>query len=243
VAAPAREESGAAASAPPEPYFQLFGFVLVRKADVLAATAFLLALLSTAYQFSGYLMGPRVRQFPPDRILIYFDKYPDGSVATRFAGQTTFSNAGLSGHGATIKDVILTVNGPGIQVRQRWNSFAVAERHDWHLSIKPQADAAALQVPGEQTLSRLITYAPAAERCALLQKCKSSFPTPDDTVFLHAIDGHVGGSLTFTFASSTFEGSGIESVSCDVVLTAELVTALAASDWYLAPCFATESKR
>src|SRR4051794_40492617 len=83
---------------PPEKWFSLFGLVVVRKTDLLAATAFALSASAILFQLWEFMRGASPSIYYPDTVYVYFDRYANGITATRFAGQISFTNSGASGH-------------------------------------------------------------------------------------------------------------------------------------------------
>lgn len=93
----------------PEPWFKFLGLIIVRKADLLAAAAFLLAISSVAYQLWEIARGAQVTLYHPDIVYIYFDKYPDNTYVTRFAGEVSLTNGGAIGRDAIVRSISIRV--------------------------------------------------------------------------------------------------------------------------------------
>jgi hypothetical protein len=228
---------------PPEQWFQFLGLVIVRKADLLAATAFLLALISTVYQFGGFLSGPHISAFAPDRVVLIFDHYSDGSRVTRALAQVTFTNTGQTGRDGTIKEAWVDISGAGLSSRQYWISFPKLERNGEALTIDSPDDSYPFQVPGENTVSKLIGFAPRIDDCdATDPQCKPEKDYIPDLAFMDAISAHVGEPLTFKFQASTFQNGDVTPSSCKVVITKALISYLAANDWYAIRCAPSDAK-
>jgi hypothetical protein len=223
----------------PEKYFDFLGLVIVRKADLLAATAFVLAAGSAVYQAGGYLRGARLSAFAPDSLLIFFDHYSDGSVVTRVAGQVTFINGGQLGRNGTIREASVEIEGPGFSDRQYWTSFPAIERDDETLNIKQVEDAHPLQIPGEGTVSKLIGYAPRTDLCEPNTTCNTANRFISDTEFLKLLSPHLGETLLISFNAVSFQSGEVAPSACRVPITRELITYLAANDWYAARCTPT----
>ena len=224
----------------PERYFNFLGLVIVRKADLLAATAFLLAAGSTSYQVGGYLLGARLSTFAPAKVLVFFDHYSDGEIVTRFAGQLTFTNTGAIGRSGTIREAWIDVKGAGINLRQYWISFPEFARQEEGMKLEHAQEAFPLEVPGEGTVSKFTAYAPRVE-CIEGPDCVPTQGYVSDTSFLKVLSANVGGAVVLTFRANTFQGKDVAPSSCKLPITTELITFLAANDWFLGRCVPEET--
>jgi len=230
--------AGSSQDKPPERYFNFLGLVIVRKADMLAATAFLLAMASTIYQLSGYLWGAHLRVFSPDRVMIFFDHYSDGEIVTRFGGQLTFVNSGAQGRSGTVRDAWINVAVDKENTEEHWSAFPKLSRDGIALTIKADDEAFPLEVPGEGTVSKYTTFAPRVERCKMSvgAACNPTKQFVSDTQFLDQLNTQLGKSITVTFRGRTFQSGTVAPSSCSIDVTEALLTFLAANDWYSAPC-------
>jgi hypothetical protein len=220
----------------PEKYFNFLGLVIVRKADLLAATAFVLATGSALYQAGGYLRGARLSTFAPDAVLLFFDHYSDGASVARLAGQVTFINAGQQGRDGTIREAWVDVAGLGFTYRQYWTSFPSIEREDESLDVEQVEDAHPLQIAGEGTVSKLVGFAPRLDLCAPADNCNVNNRFISDTEFLGLLINNVGKSIQVTFGATSFQSGSVAPSLCRVAITQALITYLAANDWYMARC-------
>jgi hypothetical protein len=220
----------------PEKYFDFLGLIIVRKADLLAATAFLLAAGSAIYQAGGYLWGAHVRAFAPDRVALFFDHYSDNEIVTRIAGELTFTNSGQLGRDATVREAWVDMSGPGLSIREYWTAFPKISREGEGLKIEADEDAFPLQVPGDGTISKLTSFAPTSTSCKDLPDCKVENQLLADADFLSWLSAHVGTFLTLQFQATTFEGVVVSSSTCEVRVTRALITYLGANDWYMSSC-------
>jgi hypothetical protein len=220
----------------PELYFRFFGMIFVRKADLLAAAAFILAIGSAMYQVGGYLWGAHLHIYAPDRVLIFFDRYADQQVVTRVAGQLTFTNTGHQGRNGTVRDVWVDLTGPGLSTRQHWISFPKITRDGERLNIDQVEDAYPLLVPGEGTVSKLMGFAPRVDDCRDRPGCAATSQYLSQSRALAALAAHIGSALRLEFHAATFQHGALKADTCEVRVTETLVTYLAANDWYMARC-------
>jgi hypothetical protein len=224
----------------PEKYFNFLGLIIVRKADLLAATAFLLAAGSTVYQMGGYLWGAHLKAFAPDPVAIYFDHYSDGEIVTRVAGQLTFTNSGQVGRNGTVREAWVDLSGAGLAIREYWASFPKLSRDGEALKIDAVDYAYALQVAGQTTVSKLTAFAPSMNSCKGRSGCKVDSQFMSDVNFLSYLSLHVGKSLTLQFQATTFEGVAVTPATCEIPITDALITYLGANDWYMTTCATTD---
>jgi hypothetical protein len=220
----------------PEKYFDFLGLVIVRKADLLAATAFLLAAGSAAYQAGSYIWGAHLSAFAPDNVLVFFDRYADGEIVTRIAGQLTFTNSGAEGRAGTVREAWVDLVGPGIAMRQHWASFPKFARDREALRIDPVDEAFPFQVPGQGTVSKFTGFAPRIDDCIDGGDCSPAGQYVSDTTFLKNLSTHVGESLTLTFQAITFESGKVTPSICKLPITNEFITYLGANDWFIGRC-------
>lgn len=227
------ESSPPAHTPPPERYFSILGFIIVRKADLLAATAFLLALASTLYQLFGFLSGAQVHIFAPDSVAIFFDKYGDNSTVTRFAGQVTFTNNGQTGRNAAIRAAFVDVTVANRHFRQMWHAFGQIKRDRDALAFEPIADAYPLEVPGGGTISEMTAFAPEDRDC---RNCQVHSNYINDTDFVKLLEKSQGGTIRLSFAARTFQHSKLAPSVCEIRITQNLTKVLTENDWYIAHC-------
>lgn len=222
---------------PPERYFSLLGFIIVRKADFLAAAAFVLALSSALYQLDVWASGPRVRLFAPRDAIIAFELYEDGNSYAHVLGQTTFTNVGPAGHGATLRDVTVDMRtGNGPITKQHWLSIPKVERNsDGGLSIEPLVYAAALEVPGGTTVSKMLSFAPEPRECPS-QSCNTRADFLTGSKLTDTLIQHRGDQLTLEFHAETYEGAPVIGSVCRIEISDYLIRYLIADDWIVARC-------
>lgn len=218
---------------PPEPAFAFLGLTIVRKTDLLAATAFLLAAITTIYQFWGFVRGAELAMYPPDRVVLLFDKMADGRTIARLAGDLTLINSGQPGRDAVLRDVdaVLSLDGKPLS-RQRWLSFARITRDGDKLSIVPEASAHPLQVAGGATISQTVSFAPRPEDCGGTAPCAANYIGWDDFIARLL----AAKRLRIDFEARTFGSNALLRARCEITVSEALVFNLSANGWHSAAC-------
>lgn len=231
---------------PPERWFSIFGVTVVPKADVLAAAAFIIAFSTAAYQVVTFLSGSRVTIYHPDTLYILFDTYPNGQVATRFAGQTSFANAGDVNASAVIRDVsvLLRVSpklgGPDtLRMEEHWFSFARLLRNQSRLEVEPVASAHPEVIAGNSAGSEMVTFSPQVRDCgqfvdAAVDRCDLRGDYVSDVEFLNSLAE--GSKLIAEFTAHTIGKRQKVHSSCVVAVTSEMLATLAENEWFGAHC-------
>lgn len=232
----------------PERWISIFGFVIVTKADLLAAAAFLLSLTTVVYQFSSWLKGPSPSVYPPDLVYIFFDQYANNKTVVRFAAQLSFVNTAEPGHDAIVREITLEVNDKKIDnknnlaIREQWLSFVTIWRDKIELRVVPKEAAHPFPVVAGGAASNTVSFAPVEQVCG--PSMKTTPPTsppcePDqsfvtDTDFLNAIHGI--DSITLNFTTRIVGTTNPLLASCTVPVGIALRQYLAENDWFAAKC-------
>ena len=86
----------------------IFGIEIERKTDILAAAAFVLAILGVLWQVWAFAQGAKVNIFPTDQLLIMNSEvlkknFPRGGPYVLFSATMSYVNQGQAGYNATIK--------------------------------------------------------------------------------------------------------------------------------------------
>jgi hypothetical protein len=218
----------------PEKWFPLFGLVVVRKADALAAAAFLLAAWATGIQILDYLRGARPQLFHPDTIYVYFDRYANNIVATRIAGQISFTNDGAQGHSAIIRDVTATIEFGGRSIEQHWQSCALVTRVGTAVRADPKEAARPLVVEGGSASSQTVTFSPRIVDCTGRNSCDATQNYVSDIDFLNLLKTDT--KISLSFVATIFNTAAVTKSNCQIQVTEDLLKTLAENDWYAASC-------
>jgi hypothetical protein len=222
------------ADKPPEKWFPLLGFVVVRKTDLLAGAAFLLAISAAAIQVVEYYRGARPLIFHPDTVYVYFDTYANNAVVTRIAGQISFTNTGALGRNAIIRDVAATIGVSAKTIEEHWQSFALVTRVGTVLQVEPKEAAHPLVVEGGNAGSQTVTFSPRVIDCAGRTPCNVNENYASDTDFLGLL--HANTKIGMKFVATTFESKLTLESSCDITITDDFIKILAENSWYAASC-------
>ena len=233
---------------PPERWLSFLGFVIVAKADLLAAAAFLLSAAGLIYQFSAWISGPKPSLYTPDVAYIFFDAYANNRVVTRLAGQVSLVNSGAMGHDTIVRSLEVTIeaNGQPITV-QNWMSFASVTRKDRDLVVTPLEAAHPFPVNAGSAVSRMVSFAPGDIACYATSNSSSVAPgcDPDkwfvsDSDFLNRIAG--ASELRLTFSASIVGSSVPVKATCTVASGMGLLQYLAENNWFAARCRPVEAR-
>jgi hypothetical protein len=217
----------------PEKWFPLFGLVVVRKADALAA-AFLLAAWATGIQVLDYIRGARPQIFHPDTVYVFFDRYANNVIATRVAGQISFTNSGAQGHGAIIRDVAATIEVGGQSIEEHWQSFALVTRAGTAFQADPKEAARPLVVEGGSASSQTVTFSPRVVDCTGKTPCNTTQNYVSDVQFLNLLKKDE--KISIKFAATIFDTTSVCNNSCEILITDDFIKTLAENDWYAASC-------
>jgi hypothetical protein len=225
---------------PPERWFSFFGLVVMRKTDLLAAAAFVISLSTAVYQFVGFMRGAQLEIYHPDTVYIYFDLYANGVIATRFGGQMTATNSGDTGQNGVLRELALEIQAGPKKFNEQWFSFATVSRKGTELSVEPKETAHSLVVNGGSAVSQMVTFSPRVRDCNpgnanVPTNCNDNSDYISDTEFLNALVP--GKTMRLTFLGTIAGKNKTLQTSCSVFITQDLITILAANDWYAARCF------
>lgn len=198
--------------------FSFLGLKIERKTDLLAATAFLLALITTGYQFWGFVRGADLTIYAPDRIVLFYDGAPDGRVFLRFAGDVTFINSGQVGHDLVVRDVDATLFLDGKSItRQRWLNSVRITRIDGKSDIVPLDSARPVQVGGGAAISQTLSFAARSEDCGGIAPCPKNFVFQDDfTTLLEKAT-----KFAVEFEARSFGQGHVKRARCEAKVTEE----------------------
>lgn len=226
------------AAAPPEKWFSLFGLVVVRRTDLLAAAAFALSLSTISYQAWQFLRGANPLMYHPDTLYVFFERYANGVSATRLAGQMSFTNDGETGHNAVIRNVSAAISLGPKTIEESWQSFATITRRDTELAIGVKETAHPFVIEGGSSSSYMTTFAPTVTDCAASTgervACNQSVNFVSDIDFLKLLSQERSGTVTFT--GSLFGSSRKLETHCSVSITDDVFHTMAKNDWYALLC-------
>ena len=237
-----RFEKHVKSNPPPEKWFTLFGLVVVRRTDLLAAAAFALSISTISYQLWQFVRGANPAMYHPDTVYVFFDKYANDVVATRFAGGVSFTNNGDAGHNAVIRDVSTTITVKNRTIEQYWTSFVTVSRRETELFTDIKESAHPVVVSGGSASSYTMTFSPRVRSCNLESRnnsaCNPAADFVSDVEFLNLLSPNTTTNLKFN-ATVFNSRRNLESI-CTISVTDDMILTLAKNDWYSARCVSTE---
>jgi hypothetical protein len=228
----------------PERWVSFLGFVIVTKADLLAAAAFLLSLVSVIYQLSSWIKGPSPSVYPPDLVYVFFDQYANNRIVVRFASQLSAVNTADPGHDAIVRDISLEATAPGLDITQEWLSFVTVQRDGTRLLVTPKEAAHPFPVVAGGSVSYAISFAPLEEACPGIDAKANSAPPAQvcdhdrqfvsDTDFLNKIAKI--DSLELKFRVRFVGVSKALIASCTIPIGVAFRQYVSENDWFAARC-------
>jgi hypothetical protein len=221
---------------PPEKWFNLLGLVVVRRTDLLAAAAFALSISTLTYQLWQFTRGASPAMYHPDTLYVFFDKYANGVIATRIAGQLSFTNSGDAGHNAIIRDVSATVNTGKKAIEEEWLSFAKVTRSDTELLFDIKESAHPVVIEGGGASSYMVTFSPRVRDCSEKSPsgCNEAVEFVSDIDFIKDLYGSK--ELVITFLGTLFDSRSKLMTSCTTAVTNDMINTIAMNGWYAARC-------
>lgn len=230
---------------PPERWVSFLGFVIVTKADLLAAAAFLLSLISIFYQLSSWIEGPSPSVYPPDLVYVFFDKYANNRTVVRFASQLSFVNTADAGHDAVVRDISLEAAATDLNTTQEWLSFVTVQRDGTKMLVTPKEAAHPFPVVAGGAASYTVSFAPLEQLCPGVGTKPNPIPRtnacdPDryfvsDTDFLKKLANTDALKLKFSVRFVGF--SKTFSASCTILIGVAFRQYMAENDWSAARCY------
>ncbi|MBB5684887.1 hypothetical protein [Sphingobium boeckii] len=233
---------------PPVNWISLFGFVIVTKADMLAAAAFLLSISTIVIQVTTWFTGSKPTVYAPDTVYVFFDQYANNKIVMRLAGQLSFVNTGPVGHDAIVRDVIVNVKVGKLDLDQRWLSFASVSRDENRLVVTPREMAHPFPVSSGSAVSQMISFSPVEDVCSAEIAAKSPDPKNcvadrgfvSDTDFLETASK--AKELTLTFSVRYVGKKERQDIICKMPIGEAFVQYLAENSWFSSRCFAKDSE-
>ncbi|MDB5414123.1 MAG: hypothetical protein JWR10_2458 [Rubritepida sp.] len=230
---------------PPERWISFLGFVIVTKSDLLAATAFVLSMISVAYQISSWANGASPSVYPPDLVYVTFDQYANNRTVVRFVSQLSFVNTADAGRDAIVRSVSLNVTAGRFNNVQEWLSFVTVRRVEMRLQVEPRESAHPFPVSGGGAVSQTVSFAPFEQACPPQpsqsegQACNSDVNFVAPAEFLSQIEAATQMRLTFRVNMVGF--SRPLTTSCTIPIGTAFRQYMAENGWYSARCYPAEA--
>jgi len=189
-----------------------------RKTDIIALSAFVLALLSGASQLLAWTVGPQIAFVGPDRVALYADVAPNGDQIIRIAAPLTFVNSAQPAYSAVLVKETARMTIGDMTSFQIWNAFGQLGRGpSGSLTVKSTAIATPQPIAGQSAVSHMTLFTPIAVRCKPDdQGCR---PVQDYVAPAQLAD-HIkpGAEIRFDFEGETFD-HGVERYSCKILVS------------------------
>jgi hypothetical protein len=212
------------------------GLSIQRKTDVLAATAFVLALAGTLFQAFNYVRGARVSLYAPEFVTLFFDTYPNGDSVVRFATTMNYVNSGEASYGAVIRRERLEYLLGSEKYEQNWQSFQEIDRADTSIVFKNQGIAKPTPIPGASAISHSTVFAPrplsCAETSAACNQFRNYLSKSEFTKALGTTD-----KIKLIFYSQLVGDSSELKTECVLKIDPGLIALLVMNNWYFALCY------
>lgn len=223
------------------------GILIERKTDILAASAFVLAIASAGVQITFFLAGASISVVHPEQVLLNFDRihgYSRVEYILRIAARMAYVNTGRPNYNATLSGESVSFTLHGREFVQYWHSeqqFSDPEE-DGVLNKKFISIAGPKPIHGGSSLSRQVYFSPLPVRCRTDQPhCDSNANfLPEQEAFAFLADS---AKVTFKFESYVFEEEEPESVSCTIDVTETLLRELMIFGWSAPFCWPQDEHR
>lgn len=131
------------------------------KFDPVALAALFLSLIAAGAQLWDWWHGPQIRLIPPDRVALYSQVAPDGSVAIRIAANMSYANVAQAQYGDLVLIERAKLKVDQIESWQRWNAFGEIRES----AITRTQDAAPQPLPGQSAVTHFTLFTPVPRVC------------------------------------------------------------------------------
>ena len=214
----------------------LFGLIIEKRTDILAATAFLLALFGAISQVVAFLRGADVSIYPSDVVVLYFDRYPNNETFVRVAAQVSYVNTGRPGYDAIVRRETVTLHLGDEAYLQEWQSFQRLDRKGTVLEFVREGDVFPVPVTGGSSASHSTVFAPEPVRCSAKdEECDPVIHFLTDEKFLNRAGAQE--ELVLEFAAEVLGGDPVIRSSCTIDIDKSLLTLIMMNRWYAATCW------
>jgi hypothetical protein len=213
-----------------------FGWIRIdRKTDIIALTAFLLALFGALFQVKEWLRGPEIEFYAPDRVVVYKYEQPNGIPIVRIAAPMSYTNTASSEYSAAIRTENVTMKIGSLVSEQVWISFARLARNDKGFNPQITADASPTAITGNSAVSHSTLFGPFEVDCSKprLEHCRANENYLSIAAMSHAIGA--ARQISFEFSVQIYN-SKTQVRSCTVNVTQPVLEQWAADHWLIAPC-------
>ncbi len=189
--------------------------------DPVSLIALILAAFSAVSQLVAWSRGPKVSVFGPDRVALFTDVAPNGSLIIRVAAPLSYANTAPQSYSAILKKERVTVSVGTITTSQTWNSFGSITKQVNGFAVVAKDLATPQPVAGQSASSHLTIFAP------LTRLCEQTHPTCNpqaDYVSPSSFGKYLRPGIHIHFAFvSEFLRRKAQHYKCDVVASTSMV--------------------
>ena len=211
------------------------GLRISRKTDVLAVSAFLLALASVLTQVYHYASGANVSIFAPDQIALVLREYPNGERYLNIVTRMAYANSGYFGYNAVVERESILFEMNGVEYKQKWQSVS---RFLAGGEIEYINEARPIAVGAGSSVSREIHFVPYPEHCIGINKgCRRNhhYITGDDIFeYFKSLERPV--TMKFTIQGWILNKKGAEEAICLIEDSGEIFRKLWEDGWAVPAC-------
>ena len=221
----------------------IIGLEIDRKADLLTFVAFILALIATGTQFTGFIRGAQVQLFAPEQVTLVLEENPvDRKPYLRIAARMAYANTGRMGYNDTVHREQVEFSLGNKPYRQPWQSEQqITTDEKGELLQKYLDEAGPFPIVAGSSVSREVYFAPFPERCGNnTLDCDEleMFITPDVAVpFIY--DNKV---MKLTFKSDLLGQRTPLTSKCEIDIGPDVAWNLTFKKWVSLPCFELPEK-
>jgi hypothetical protein len=227
-----------------EQLWNFLGLQIARKTEIIALAAFSLSISTLLWQIINYAVGPVVRLFPTDQIVIT----ATDKLGRNYSGQDNllaliatmaYVNEGDAGHNAVIRREYLEFSMEGRRVQHRWYKFGSSDAQNGNLTFEKDIEARPFAVNAGSAVSHETLFAASVIDCQpTVKECVpgENFVRWDD--FLKAI--MTTNQLLFSTSADVFPSKRV-TASCVVRLRDYEIKVIEQKQWLVANCTDVEN--
>jgi hypothetical protein len=215
------------------------GLEVERKTDLVALTAFFLALAGILYQFLGFLHGAKVELFRPEQVLIVAHSYGGKSAHMRIGARMAYANTGQPDYNATVERESVRFSLGGVTYEQAWQSFQGFDYEGTGQRLVPRysGDASPVPVMAGSAISHETYFAPRPIRCGpgVPGRCDvyRNYLEWDRFIVLIAHERR----LELELVADLYGDRHPKRVRCTIDLDDDLISQLVRHRWASPPCW------
>jgi hypothetical protein len=215
----------------------VLGLLVARKTDILALTAFLIALFGTSFQLYNFARGARIELFHPNTVVIFSDPYPDATFV-RVSGPMSYVNSGDGAYAGIVGTEFVVLQVGERQIQLEWQSFGRVERNGDSLRRIIESDARPTVIGGNSSTSHSTAFAPQPVRCGPADRsCQPLRNYMTDAQFLgQLVSSEV---LNLTFGATIVGEQTVLRSRCTIEISPSFRASFARDGWFAARCWDT----